>query len=68
MQTSSVCNFLTDLIFLAYCINLSSSQDTVHDYFKQGLKNYVLDKLSHMTNKSLNLYKFMKLYDKINRH
>ena len=67
VQTSSVCDFSADLLFLVYCINLSSSQDTVCDYFKQDLKNHVLNKLSHMTDKSSDLYKFMKLYNKIDR-
>ena len=34
MQTSSVCDFLADLLFLMYHINLSSSQDTVCDHFR----------------------------------
>ena len=67
MQTSSVCDFSADLLFLAYCINPSPLQDTVHDHFEQGLKNHVLDKLSCMTDKPLDLYKFMKLCDRINR-
>ena len=68
MQTSSVCDFLADLLFLVYHINPSPSQDTVCDYFKQGLKNHVLNELSCMTDKPLNLYKFMKLCDEIDRH
>ena len=68
MQTSSVCNFSADLLFLVYHINLSSLQDTIHDHFKQDLKNHVLDELSHMTDKSLDLYKFIELCDRINRH
>ena len=67
MQTSFVCDFLADLLFLTYYINLSSSQDTVHDHFKKGLKNHVLNKLSCMTDKPSDLYKFIKLCDKINR-
>ena len=51
-----------------YHINLSPLQDTVCNYFKQGLKNHVLDKHSCITDKPTDLYKFMELYDEINRH
>ena len=67
VQSSSICNFSADLLFLVYHINSSSLQDTVCDYFKQDLKNYVLDILSHMTDKSLDLYKFIEFYDRIDR-
>ena len=67
MQISSVCDFSANLLFLVYHINFSSSQDTIYDHFKQDLKNYVLNELSCMTDKPLNLYKFIKLCDRINR-
>ena len=68
MQTSSVCDFSANLLFLMYHINLSSLQDTVYNYFEQDLKNHVLNKLSHITDKSLDLYKFIELCDRIDRH
>ena len=44
-----------------------SSDNTIHDYFKQDLKNHILNKLSYITVKSSNLYQFIKLCNNINR-
>ena len=55
VQTTSIYDFSFNLLFLAYYINFSLNNDTIYDYFKQDLKNYVLNKFNQMSEKSKNL-------------
>ena len=52
---------------MIYQINLISLYKIIQDYFKQDLKNHILNKLSQILVKSDNLYQFIKLCDNINR-